>query len=84
MASELRLGDLPGQAALRGGDREALTFKGQRWSFRQLAADIDEMAKGLIRLGVAPGDKVAIWLGNCPQWIHAMFAWPGWGPCTCP
>jgi acyl-CoA synthetase (AMP-forming)/AMP-acid ligase II len=49
-------------------------FKGQRSSFRQLAADVDRIAKGLISLGVAPGEKVAIWLNHCPEWIHAMFA----------
>jgi fatty-acyl-CoA synthase len=27
-----------------------------------------------MRLGVGPGDPVALWLGNCPEWIHAMFA----------
>src|SRR5215831_20277674 len=69
-----RLGDLPVQAAARWGDREALTFQGQRVSFRQLAADIDRAAKGLIQLGVGPGEKVAIWLVNSPEWIHAMFA----------
>jgi fatty-acyl-CoA synthase len=68
------MGDLPDDAAARWGDREALAFRGRRDSFRRLAADIDRVAKGLIRLGVAPGDKVAIWLTNCPEWIHVMFA----------
>jgi fatty-acyl-CoA synthase len=69
-----RLSDLPDDAAARWGEREALTFKGRRYSFRQLAADVDRVAQGLIRLGVEPDEKVAIWLTNCPEWIHAMFA----------
>lgn len=69
-----KLGDLPRDAAARWGDREALTFKGRHDTFRQLASDIDRVAKGLIHLGVAPGDKVALWLNNCPEWIHAMVA----------
>jgi non-ribosomal peptide synthetase component E (peptide arylation enzyme) len=52
------LGELPDQAAARWGDREALTFGDRRDSFRQLAADIDRAARGLIHLGVAPGEKV--------------------------
>ncbi|MGH7332128.1 MAG: class I adenylate-forming enzyme family protein [Candidatus Rokuibacteriota bacterium] len=62
------------EARARWGDREALVFEGRRFSFRQLAAEVDRLAKGLIQLGVAPGEKVAIWLQNCPEWIHAMFA----------
>jgi fatty-acyl-CoA synthase len=69
-----KLGDLPRDAVARWGDREALTFKGRRDTFRQLASDIDRVAKGLIHLGVAPGEKVAVWLNNCPEWIHAMVA----------
>jgi fatty-acyl-CoA synthase len=69
-----KLGDLPSDAVARWGDREALTFKGRRDTFRQLATDVDRVAKGLIHLGVAPGEKVALWLNNCPEWIHAMVA----------
>ncbi len=68
------MGGLVDEARARWGDREALTFKGRRFSFREVAADVDGVAKGLIQLGVAPGDKVAIWLQNSPEWIHAMFA----------
>ena len=68
------MGGLVDEARARWDDREALAFKGRRFSFREVAADVDGVAKGLIQLGVAPGDKVAIWLQNSPEWIHAMFA----------
>ncbi len=68
------MGGLVDEAKARWGDREALAFRGRRFSFRELAADVDGVSRGLIQLGVAPGDKVAIWLQNCPEWIHAMFA----------
>ena len=35
---------------------------------------MDEAAKGLIALGIAPGDKVCLWLNNCPEWVHLLFA----------
>jgi fatty-acyl-CoA synthase len=56
------LGELPAGAARRFGDREGLTFQGRRWSFRELDAEVDRLAGGLIALGVAPGEKVCIWL----------------------
>jgi fatty-acyl-CoA synthase len=63
---DLRSGDPPAAAARRFGEREALTFRGQRWSFREVDAEVDRLARGLIALGVAPGEKVCIWLVNCP------------------
>src|SRR5437899_9517667 len=69
-----RFGDLTDAAAARWGDREALVFRERRYTFREIAAEVDRVARGLIRSGVRPGEKVAIWLVNCPEWIFAMFA----------
>jgi len=68
------LGSLPERAARRWGAREALAFQGKRWTFAEIAARVDEAAKGLLELGIAPGDKVALWMVNRPEWIDAMFA----------
>jgi fatty-acyl-CoA synthase len=68
------LGSLPARAARRWGSREALCFKGQRLTFADLARGVDRAAKGLIALGIRPGDKVALWLLNRPEWIEAAFA----------
>jgi fatty-acyl-CoA synthase len=69
-----RFGDLTGAAAARWGDREALVSRERRYTFRQIAAEVDRVALGLIGAGVRPGEKVAIWLLNRPEWIFAMFA----------
>jgi len=68
------LGSLPERAAARWGAGEALYFKGRRWSFAELSAGIDRLARGLIGLGVEPGEKVALWMVNRPEFIEAMFA----------
>jgi fatty-acyl-CoA synthase len=68
------LGALPADAARRWGHREAVLFKGQRSSFAELSDRIDRVAAGLIRSGVAPGEKVALWMVNRPEFIHAAFA----------
>src|SRR6185436_15058015 len=69
-----RFGDLTDAAAARWGDRDALVFRDRRFSFRQIADEADRVARGLIHAGVGPGEKVALWLLNCPEWIFAMFA----------
>jgi fatty-acyl-CoA synthase len=68
------LGSLPERAARRWGAREALYFKGRRWSFADLSRGVDRLARGLLALGVQPGEKVALWMVNRPEFIEAMFA----------
>ena len=67
-------GSLVNTMANRFGDREALVFNEQRYTFNQVKAEIDRVAKGLIAIGVEPGDHVALWLMNRSEWIFAMFA----------
>ena len=62
------------RAAQRFGSKEALYFEGKRWSFAQIKEDVDRCARGLIRLGVKPGENVALWMPNRPEWIHILFA----------
>jgi len=68
------MGALPARAARRWGGREALWFGGQRRTFGDVAAGADRVARGLIGLGVRPGDKVALWMLNRPEWIETAFA----------
>ena len=68
------VGELPARAAERWGNRESLVFGPVRQSFAEVARRVDEAAKGLIALGIAPGDKVCLWLNNCPEWVHLLFA----------
>jgi fatty-acyl-CoA synthase len=68
------LGMLPGRAARRWGAREALCFGGRRRTFAEVAAGVDQVARGLIALGVRPGDTVGLWMLNRPEWIETAFA----------
>ncbi len=58
------------------GDREALVDapSGRRWTYRELLADVDALAKGLMAKGVAAGDRVGIWAPNCPEWTILQYA----------
>jgi fatty-acyl-CoA synthase len=68
------IGALPERAACRWGAHEALCFRARRWTFDDVAAGVDRVARGLIALGVEPGDKVALWMLNRPEWIETAFA----------
>ena len=58
------------------GDREALVevATGRRWTYSQLNADIDALARGLMAAGVEVGDRVGIWAPNCAEWTITQFA----------
>jgi fatty-acyl-CoA synthase len=69
-----RFGDLADDIAARLPDREGLVFGASRYTFREVAARIDEAARRLIAAGVRPGEHVALWLNNSDEWIFISFA----------
>ena len=62
----------------------ALLFKGHRVSYAELERESDAIAAALVARGVEPGNRVALCLPNCPQFIIAEFgAWKA-GAIACP
>jgi len=74
MTDQPVLGAIPAHAAMHWGSREALCFEGARWSFDEFSNAVDRCAKGLMAIGVAPGERVAIWMMNRPEWLHLIYA----------
>ncbi|HWM12750.1 MAG TPA: AMP-binding protein [Solirubrobacteraceae bacterium] len=64
-------------AAERYGDRTAVTFKrGDEWievSFREVGEIVSEIARGLIDLGLEPGDRAAVLCTTRAEWTYASF-----------
>src|ERR671923_2766401 len=52
----------------------ALLFKGSRLTYGQVEALSDACANALSALGVRRGDRVALLLPNCPQFVIAELA----------
>lgn len=73
----LEIGTLPDLLAAgvaARGDKPALDFRGAKLSYRALAADVERLASGLTRAGVARGENVALLLPNTPYHPLAFFA----------
>jgi fatty-acyl-CoA synthase len=77
-----RFGDIVHHTARWHGGRPALVFEGRRWTYDQLAREVDRVAKGLIGLGIQPGEHVGIWMVNRPEWVVLQFALPRVGAVT--
>jgi fatty-acyl-CoA synthase len=73
---ERTIGQTLADAAARWPDREALVvpYQNVRWTWAQLLQHADEVAAGLLAMGMAPGDRVGIWAPNCSEWVLAQFA----------
>src|ERR1700739_1856471 len=57
-------------------DREALVDRpsGRRWTYAELAGDVDALALGLLQMGIEKGDRVGIWAPNCAEWTITQYA----------
>ena len=57
-------------------DNEAIIvpYQDVRWTYRELNRQADEMAAGLLALGLEPGDCVGVWAPNMAEWVVLQFA----------
>jgi fatty-acyl-CoA synthase len=70
------VGGVLSDAAEKWPDTEALVVCHQsiRWTYRELDRRVTELARGLLALGLMPGDRVGIWSPNNAEWILTQFA----------
>ena len=55
-------------------NQQAISFYDQNWTYEELKANVDLLAASLQSLGVKKGDRVALMLPNCPQYIISYYA----------
>jgi fatty-acyl-CoA synthase len=73
---DLTLGQLLDRTVAAHPDTEALVYvdRNFRLTYRQFGDLVDQLARGLMALGVAKGEKVAVWATNIPYWVALQFA----------
>lgn len=75
----MNVADMLDRAARHFGDQPAIVAEGASISYRDLQARAAQAATGLAEAGVQPGDRVALFLPNVPEFAVAYFAcqWVG-------
>src|ERR1700722_13268813 len=70
------IGVLLDRIAAEAPDSPALVMRHQkiRWNYRQLRERVDDLAAGLIALGLKVGDRIGIWSPNNSEWVLTQFA----------
>ena len=68
------IGELPRFAAEKWKDRSALIFNDQTWTYQSFNVEVDRLAASLQAMKVEKGDRVALWMSNCPEIEFLIFA----------
>ena len=70
------LGNILEKWAYETPDKDFIVYpdRNLRFSYKQFNERVDRLAKGLLFIGIKPGDKVGVWAKNVPDWTTLMFA----------
>jgi fatty-acyl-CoA synthase len=70
------LGGMLEKWAFESPDHEFMVYpdRNLRFTYSQFNHRVNQLAKGLMSIGVKPGDKVGIWANNVPDWSTFMYA----------
>jgi fatty-acyl-CoA synthase len=72
----LTLGQILDKTIAAYPDNDAVVYydRDYRLTYREFGKLVDQLAKGLMALGVQKGEKVALWATNVPHWVALQFA----------
>jgi len=74
--TELTIGEYFERKVAERGDADFIVYPDRdlRWSWNEFDERVDRMAKGLLAIGLEPGDHLGIWARNVPDWLTIAFA----------
>ncbi len=74
--TEQTIGDYFEKIVAADPDREFVVYPDRdlRWTYAEFDERVDRLAKGLLAIGMGPGDHLGIWARNVPDWLTFMFA----------
>jgi len=62
------------ETAAKQGHKAALICLGEKYSYTMLKKESERLASSLYKLGIRQGDRVIIYIPNCPQWVIMWLA----------
>ncbi|HUY01020.1 MAG TPA: AMP-binding protein [Candidatus Deferrimicrobium sp.] len=80
----MKVGHLPRGSARSYPDEIALVFEKKRVTFAKFWDEVNILSQNFQKLGLRPGDRVALLLQNCLEYHYAYYAFPLAGGITTP
>lgn len=76
IAREVTLGQILKETVDKYPDETAVAYADREYkqTWREFSDTVDDMAKGLMAMGIQKGEKVAVWATNVPHWVALQFA----------
>lgn len=74
MAQWLNLGQITRVNSVKFPNKIALKDKNRTYTFKELNSRVNQLANGLIGMGVKKGDKLAVLLENCTEFVEIYLA----------
>jgi len=76
IAREVTLGQLLKETVDKYPDETAVAYADREYkqTWKEFSDTVDDMAKGLMAMGIKKGEKVAVWATNVPHWVALQFA----------
>ena len=74
--TELPIGKFFESMVEKQPDHEFIIYpdRNLRFTYKEFDERVDNLAKGMLSIGIEPGDRVGIWAKNVPEWLTFMFA----------
>ena len=74
--SELTIGQYFKNQVAIDPDHEFVVYpdRGLSWTYGQFDERTDNLAKGLLAIGMKPGEHLGVWARNIPDWLTFMYA----------
>ncbi len=72
----ITMGQMLDETISKYPDSDAVVYVDRdfRLTYREFGNVVDQLAKGMMALGIQKGEKVAVWATNIPYWVALQFA----------
>ena len=80
----MKMGTIPRGSAQSYPDEIGLIFKDKRITFSQFWDEVNNIGQNFLKLGLQPGNRVALLLRNCLEYHYSYYAFPFVGGVTTP
>jgi HIP---CoA ligase len=73
MSDPVSIPEMVRASCARYAARDAVIDGAERWTYAELGERVERAADAFLTAGMGPGDRVAVWAPNIPEWIVAAF-----------